>query len=86
MAAQTAPQASPGDGRIDELTRDRQQVVSGQQKRLSQLHNDEFLRGRQRRVHRDRSMGAIDRTGAILPFTDRLPGDVVEPCQSSLGQ
>ena len=43
-----------------------------------------FLRGRQRRVHRDRSMGAIDRTGAILPLPNRLPGDVVEPCQCCL--
>ena len=73
MAAQTAPQASTGDGRIDEFTRDSEQVVRGQQKRLAQLDNDEFLRRCQRRVHRDRSMGAIDSTGAILPFTDRLP-------------
>jgi len=56
MAAQTAPQASTGDGRIDELACNRQQVVSGQQERFAQLYDDKFLIRRQRRVQRDRTM------------------------------
>ena len=86
MTPQTAPQASTGDGWIDEFARDRHQVVSGQQKRPAQLHDDQFLCWAQRCVHHVGTMGTVHRTFAILPFPDRLSRDIVVPGQSSLGE
>ena len=83
MAAQATPQAGSGDGRIDEITRDSKQVVSGQQERLAQCHHDQFLC---RRVHRNRVVRTVDRTIAILPLTNRLTREIVEPRQSGLRQ
>jgi hypothetical protein len=39
-----------------------------------------------RRVERLRTVRAVDRAVAILPFPDRLTSDVVEPIQLCLGQ
>ena len=84
MTAQAAPQASAGDGRIDELTRDSEQVVGGQQERPAQLDDDELLVRRQGGVHRLGAVRAIHGTLAILPFPDRLTSNVVEPRQLGL--
>jgi hypothetical protein len=84
MTTQAAPQASARDGRIDELTRDSEQVVRRQQERPAQFHDDELLVRRQGRTHRLRAMGAIRRAFTILPFSDRLSGDVVKPGQLGL--
>ena len=59
MTPQAAPQASTGDGRIDEFARDRHQVVSEQQERPAQFHDDQFLGWRQRGVHRIGTMGTV---------------------------
>ena len=86
MATQATAQAGAGDGLIDELARDRQQVVGGQQECPAQLHDEQLLSWRQRRVHRVRTVGTVCWTCAILPFPDRLPGDIVEPGQRCLGE
>ena len=86
MAAQAAPQTSARDGWIDELTRDRQQVVGGQQQGFAQLNHDQFLLWCERRFQRLWTMRTIVRAVAILPFPDRLPRDVVESGQLSLWQ
>ena len=86
MAAQAAPQTSARDGWIDELTRDRQQVVGGQQQGLAQFDDDPFLLWRERRFQRLWTMRTIVRAVAILPFPDRLPRDVIEPGQFGLWQ
>jgi len=51
VAAQAAVQAGAGDGRAEELTGDRQQVVQGQQQVPAQVDDDGFL-GRVRLVCR----------------------------------
>ncbi|ATC76689.1 hypothetical protein BG257_18925 (plasmid) [Proteus mirabilis] len=84
MAAQATSQAGTRDGWIDELARDRQQVVRGQQQRLAQLHHDELLLGRERRVHLVRRMRLVFRRLAVLPLSDGLAGDVVHPGQFGL--
>jgi hypothetical protein len=86
MAAQAAPQASTRNGWIDKLTRDRQQVVGGQQQGLAQLNHDQFLLWCERRFQRLWTMRTIVRAVAILPFPDRLPRDFVEPGQFGLRQ
>lgn len=86
MAAQAAPQAGPGDLGVDELARDGEQVVRRQQERFPQRHDDQFLRWRQRGVHRNRIMGQIHRTLANLPLANRRPRDVVEARERGLGQ
>ena len=86
MTAQAAPQAGTGDRGIDELTRDCKQVIGGQQQRLAQRHHDQLLCRRERGVHRDRIVGTVNRAVAILPLTNRLARDIVEPRQGGLRQ
>jgi hypothetical protein len=86
MAPQAPPQAGARDGRIDEFTRHRQQVIRWQQQCLAQLDHDEFLLGRERRVHLVRAVRFVFAAIAVLPLPDGLPGDVVQPCQLGLGK
>ena len=72
MAAQVASQAGTRNGRIDEPARDRQQDARGQQQRLAQLHHDQFLLGREHRVHLGRSVQPVFRRLAVLPLPHRL--------------
>jgi len=51
MAAQATPEAGTRHGGIDELARDRQQVIRGQQQRLAQFDHNKLLLRRERRVH-----------------------------------
>ena len=86
MAAQAAPQAGAGDGRINKLTCDCKQVVGGQQERLAQRYHDQFLCGRERGVHRDRIVRSVHRAIAILPLANRLARDIIEPREGRLRQ
>ena len=77
MATQAAPQGGARKRWIDELAGHRQQVVGGQQQRGTQLHDDQFLRRRERGVHGTWPVRKILGAVAVLPLADRQTTDVV---------
>ena len=84
MPAQATAQTGTGDGRIDELPRDGQQVVRGQQQRRAQLDDDGFLRWRKRGAQGIGTVGAVFDAVALLPLADGLARDVVTTGQLGL--
>ena len=69
----------------NELPRDSQQVIQGQQQGAPQVHHHALLR---RREHRLQAMGrvrAIPKDLALLPLVDRLLGDAKALGQDSGG-
>ena len=75
MAAQAPVQARARDVRANELARDGQQVIQGQQQGAPQVHHHDLLR---RREHGLQVMGcvrAVAKDLTLLPLVDGLLGD-----------
>ena len=84
MGPQATARTGTGDGRIDEIPRDGQQVVRGQQQRRAQLDDDGFLRRRERGAQGVGTVGAVFGAVAFLPLADGLARDVVPTGQLGL--
>ena len=81
VAHAVTPQATVQSGsrgiRVDELMRERKQVIQRQQQRAPQLHHQRLLRRRQRRAELVRTVRAVLHVLPATPLSHRRYSDVV---------
>jgi hypothetical protein len=77
VPAQAAVEARPRHGRMDEFSRDDEQIVEGQKQGLAQRHDDPLLGGREGRVQGMGPMGAVFGGLPLAPLAHRRTVEIV---------